>query len=65
MLEGRVVIASCGCWTIRSYAGLVLRTYVCGTCVHVALDKAERMLYLDKVDSVSAPDEDEGELWLI
>ncbi len=64
MLEGRVVIGDCGCWTIRSYTGLVLRTSVCGVHVGQTLDMLEQELYLDKVDSVSAPDEDEAQLWL-
>ncbi len=36
----------------------------CGKCVEQGLDFLEKKLYLDKVDSVSAPDEDEGQLWL-
>ncbi len=65
MLEGRVVISSCGCWIIRAYqSDLILRAFQCGTCVHVALDNLEEKLYLDKVDSVSAPEEEEAQLWL-
>ena len=66
MLEGRVVIGDCGCWVIRSYGipSLVLRFRACPRHVHLALDRVENMLYLDKVSSVSATDEDEGQLWL-
>ncbi len=65
MLEGRVVIGDCGCWVIRAYrTDQVLRMRACPKHVGMALDSAERLLYLDKVDSVSAPDEDEGQLWL-
>ncbi len=66
MLEGRVVIRDCGCWVIRSYGNpsLVLRTYICRDCVTLVTDIQTKMLYLDKVDSVSAPDEDEAQLWL-
>jgi len=64
VLEGRVVIGDCGCWRIKSYSGLVLRFQACPRHVSLALDKMEEMLYLDKVSSVSAPDEDEEQLWL-
>ncbi len=66
MLEGRVVIGDCGCWKITGYGnpGIVLRTYVCPQHMGLALDKVEHMLYLDKVDSVSATGEGEGQLWL-
>ncbi len=65
MVEGRVVIGDCGCWIIRAYkSSLILRTSVCGRHVGLALDKLEHMLYLDKVDSVSATGEGEGQLWL-
>jgi len=43
---------------------LVLRFQACPRHVSLALDKMEEMLYLDKVSSVSAPDEDEEQLWL-
>ena len=65
MLEGRVVIGDCGCWIIRSYgAGIILRFSACGTHTGLALADMEELLYLDKVSSVSAPDEDEAQLWL-
>ncbi len=70
MLEGRVVIGDCGCWKITGYGdpGIVLRTFVCVQHMGVALDKAEEMLYLDKVSSVSALKEKEkvreAQLWL-
>ncbi len=64
MIEGRVVINDCGCWIIRDYTGLILRHRSCQVHYGEALDKLEQLLYLDKVDSVSAPDEDEGQLWL-
>jgi len=61
-----VVIGDCGCWKITGYGapGIVLRSYVCVKHVGVALDTAEKMLYLDKVSSVSAPTETETQLWL-
>ncbi len=66
MLEGRVVIGDCGCWVIRRYVdNLVLRFKSCPEHVALALDKLEKMLYLDKVDSVSAPVEVEEAPWLI
>ncbi len=65
MLEGRVVIGDCGCWIIHSYHGPnILRSGVCVKHVGLALDKLENMLYLDRVDSVSAPTETEAQLWL-
>ncbi len=65
VLEGRVVISECGCWIIRAYStGLILRHSVCAVHVGLALDRAEKELYLDKVDSVSAPTETEAQLWL-
>ncbi len=66
MLEGRVAIGDCGCWKILGYGdpGIVLRCYVCPKHMGVALDTAEKLLYLDKVDSVSAPIETETQLWL-
>ncbi len=65
MLEGRVVIGDCGCWIIRSYQSeMILRFSACGIHTGLALDNLEELLYLDKVGSVSAPDEDEGQLWL-
>ncbi len=64
MLEGKVVIGECGCWRIHSYSGILLRFYACRLHVALGLDRAEKLLYLDKVNSVSAPDEDEGQLWL-
>ncbi len=70
MLEGRIVIRSCGCWTIFGYRdpNLVLRTYGCRVHVGEALDFVTRLEYLDKVDSVSGPGEGEAysdEAWLI
>ncbi len=61
-----MVIRDCGCWIIHSYdLSQVLRFHGCGTCVYKTLDKMEKMLYLDKVDSVSAPGEgEENQLWL-
>ena len=65
MLDGRVVIHDCGCWRIRSYGSdLVLRSYRCRAHGEEVLDFLEHQLYLDKVVSVSAPDEDEEQLWL-
>ncbi len=66
MLEGRVVIFECGCWRIRAYQSpMILRSYRCWKHTEEVLDFLENKLYLDKVDSVSAPDEDEGnQLWL-
>ncbi len=67
MLEGRVVIGDCGCWRIFSYGDppITLRFQACPKHVGLALDRIEKLLYLDKVDSVSAPDEDEeSQLWL-
>ncbi len=65
-LEGRVVIHDCGCWRIRSYPSesVVLRAFRCAAHTGEVLDFLEKKLYLDKVDSVSAPDEDEEQLWL-
>ncbi len=66
MLEGRVVIRDCGCWTIFGYINpeLVLRTYVCTVHMRAALDRGEQELYLDKAGSVSALTETETQLWL-
>ncbi len=67
MLEGRVVIHECGCWRIWSYSSppITLRFQACGGCIARGVDFLEKKLYLDKVDSVSAPDEDEeSQLWL-
>ncbi len=65
MLEGRVVIGDCGCWIIRSYnSEVILRFSACGKHTGLALDSLEELLYLDRVGSVSALDEDEGQLWL-
>ncbi len=66
MLEGRVVIGECGCWIIRDYGshGMILRSYLCPKHIRSGLDNVEKMLYLDRVGSVSAMDEDEGQLWL-
>ncbi len=66
MLEGRVVIFDCGCFRIVSYHDpeLILSLHVCGECLGKALDFGERMLYLDKVGSVSASDGDGDQLWL-
>ncbi len=65
MLEGRVVIGDCGCWIIRDYQShRIMRLKSCPKHVELALDKMEEMLYLDRVSSVSAPDEDEVQLWL-
>jgi len=65
MLEGRVVIRDCGCWEIRSYGtDLLLRFHACAGCIGKGLDIAEELLYLDKVDSVSASVEVEEQLWL-
>ncbi len=65
MLEGRVVIGTCGCWTIRAYhSEMVLRFSMCRLHVGLALDKLEEMLYLDKVGSVSASVEERSQLWL-
>jgi len=56
ILEGRVVIGDCGCWTIWSYGPtpVVLRCAPCALHVGVALDRVEKLLYVDKVVSVSA-----------
>ncbi len=65
MIEGRVVIGDCGCWRITSYQGaVILRSSVCAKHIGVALDILEDKLYLDKVGSVSAPEEEEDQLWL-
>ncbi len=61
-----MVLHDCGCWIIRSYGdpSIVLRFQACKGCIAKGLDRIEHLVYLDKVDSVSAPDEDEGQLWL-
>jgi len=65
MLEGRVVIGDCGCWIIRLYESeVILRFSACGKHTGLALDSLEELLYLDKVGSVSASGEGEGQLWL-
>ncbi len=65
MLEGRVNISSCGCWIIYSVRGeSVLRFKACSKHTGQALDNMEKMLYLDKVGSVSASVEVEEQLWL-
>jgi len=66
VLEGRVVIGDCGCWRIWSYhrPEILLRFSACRLHVGLALDKAEKLLYLDKVGSVSGPEEEEEQLWL-
>ncbi len=66
VLEGRVVIRDCGCWVIREYQnpGIILRSYRCSRHGEEVLDFLEYQLYLDKVGSVSALDEDEEQLWL-
>jgi len=67
VLEGRVVIGDCGCWIIRDYQvpSLILRTRTCPRHIGLALDRLEKKLYLDKVDSVSASVEvEENQLWL-
>ncbi len=65
LLEGRVVIRDCGCWIIRAYGSeLILRFQGCAAHCSAALDRIEKMLYLDKVGSVSAPEEEEDQLWL-
>jgi len=65
VLEGRVVIRDCGCWAIFRYgSNMLLRFSGCASCTEKGLDNIEKMLYLDKVGSVSALDEDEGQLWL-
>ncbi len=66
MLEGRVVIADCGCWQIWGYSKppILLRFSACSECIALGLDRATEMLYLDKVDSVSASEEEEDQLWL-
>jgi len=66
VLEGRFVGKSCGCWVIRQYKDdMILRFHACGGCIEKGLDIAEKLLYLDKEISVSAPDEDEElQLWL-
>ncbi len=66
MLEGRVVIADCGCWVIRAYGSdSVLRMHACSGHVGLTLDSLVRKLYLDKVLSVSATGEgEESQLFL-
>ncbi len=66
MLEGRIVIRTCGCWIIRSYhdPNVILRSFRCARHGEEVLDFLEYQLYLDKVDSVSAPTETEAQLWL-
>ncbi len=65
VLEGRVVIHECGCWSIRRYQDdMLLRFQACSGCIEKGLDIAEKLLYLDKVDSVSGPVEVEEQLWL-
>ena len=50
----------CGCWRqVDPASGMVLAGYACGDCLGRALDFLEDLLYLDKVGSVSALDEDE------
>jgi len=59
------VLKDCGCWIIRRYSDdMVLRFHACGGCVEKGLDIAEKLLYLDKVDSVSVLGEGEEQLWL-
>ena len=61
MLEG---FDPCGCWRdVEPVSGIVLAGRCCGDCLGRALDFLEELLYLDKVGSVSAP-EDGGQLWL-
>ena len=66
MLEGHVVIRDCGCFVIRDLLNheVILRSYRCAGHGEEVLDFLEWMLYLDKVDSVSAPTETEEQLWL-
>jgi len=65
MLEGRVVIHDCGCWAIFRYSdNMVQRFQGCAGCIEKGLVAIEKMLYLDKVDSVSAAEEEEEQLWL-
>ncbi len=61
-----MVIGDCGCWIIRSYADarIILRFSACGVHTGVGLADMEELLYIDRVDSVSAPEEEEAQLWL-
>ncbi len=62
-----MVIRDCGCWRIRAYGpppGILLRSFSCVRHGEEVLDFLEHQLYLDKVSSVSAPAEDEEQLWL-
>jgi len=43
---------------------MMLRFSACASCVEAGLDIAEKLTYLDKVDSVSALDGDGDQLWL-
>jgi len=65
VLEGRVVISDCGCWTIyRYFDSVVLRFHGCSSHIGAALDRMEKLLYLDKVGSVSDPEVEVEQLWL-
>jgi len=66
VLEGRVTIANCGCWVIRSYAqpDFILRCSCCPVHLKSGLDMLEKLVYLDKEGSVSASEEEEEQLWL-
>jgi len=61
------VIHDCGCWRIRGYGvnrSLILCSFRCWKHSEEVLDFLEHQLYLDKVDSVSGPEEEEAQLWL-
>ncbi len=60
------MIHDCGCWRIRGYQdpALILRSFRCWKHSEEVLDFLENQLYLDKVDSVCAAEEEEEQLWL-